>query len=158
MSEHGILMYDLAGNWCEECGRAKSFRLWPGTLTGCTTCDEVITRHRCTKLPAIADRAPGQEWDCPDCGGIWRLVEEEDWCLDCCGECGHKLMSRRWTLAEEGDRLDSAPRYQPPSWTPFRDFARMPALPPPGMVPNSCYQLSNGSTVHIKPGCRCPGR
>ena len=34
VAENGILMYDLAGNWCEECGRAKSFRLWPGVLTG----------------------------------------------------------------------------------------------------------------------------
>ena len=70
----GILAYDLAGNWCEECGRAKSFRLFPGVLTGCKTCDEVITRHRCTKRP---DLAAGGSWTCPDCGKTqwWREGE-----------------------------------------------------------------------------------
>ena len=52
VSENGIIAYDLgAGMFCEECGRPKSFRLWPGTRTGCKTCDEVVTRHRCTKRP-----------------------------------------------------------------------------------------------------------
>ena len=157
VTENGILMYDLAGNWCEECGRAKSFRLWPGTLAGCGRCDEVITRHRCAR-PAVADRAPGQEWDCPDCGGIWRLAEEEDWCPDCCGECGHKIVSRRWALAEEGDRLDTAPRHNPQPFAPFR----MPSFEPPPRIPLSsrlprtaCYRTDGGSMVHVKPGCRC---
>jgi hypothetical protein len=155
VTENGILMYDLAGNWCEECGRAKSFRLWPGTLTGCKTCDEVVTRHRCTKRPAVADRAPGQEWECPDCGGIWRLAEEEDWCPDCCGECGHKIVSRRWALAEEGDRLDTAPRHHPQPFAPFRNFTGFSAAPPAWIRPASCYAIASGSMVHVKPGCRC---
>jgi hypothetical protein len=156
VSEHGILMYDLAGNWCEECGRAKSFRLWPGVLTGCKTCDEVVTRHRCTKRPAVTDRAPGQEWDCPDCGGIWRLADEEDSCPDCCGDCGHKVLSRRWILAEEGDRLDTAPRHKPQPWTPFRNPFPRSALPADPPAPfGECYETPGGIKVHVRPGCRC---
>ncbi len=154
MTDHGILMYDLAGNWCEECGRAKSLRLWPGTLTGCKTCNEVITRHRCTKLPAVTDRAPGQEWECPDCDSIWRLEEGPEPCPDCCADCGHEVTARRWVLAEKGDRTGSAPRHEPQPFAPFRNFLAgvgTRAVSPPG----SCYHTAGGSMVHVKPGCRC---
>jgi hypothetical protein len=116
MTGNGILMYDLAGSWCEECGRAKSFRLWPGTLTGCKTCDEVITRHRCTKRP---DLAAGGSWTCPDCGTLWTAGEEED----TCGECGQGTgtMRRTWDTVP-GDRMDTAPRHVPqPLRNPFRN-------------------------------------
>jgi hypothetical protein len=155
VTETGWLPYDLADNWCEECGRAKSYRLWPGLLTGCKTCDEVITRHRCTRLPAVTDRAPGQEWECPDCGSSWRLAEEEDWCPDCCGECGHKVTSRRWVLEEEGDRLDTAPRHVPPVYTPFRNpFRPVAASSKPGPF-GECHRTPGGIMIHVKPGCRC---
>lgn len=156
MSETGIYAYDLAGSWCEECGQAKSFRLWPGVLTGCKTCDEAITRHRCTKLPDLADRAPGQTWECPDCGSLWKLAEEETGCPDCCGECGHTVTRRHWDLLEEGDRISSAPR-QVPRWTPFRDAPFRNAnvsCSQPG-PPRSCYTMPDGSAVHVKPECRC---
>lgn len=158
--EKGILAYGLAGNWCEECGRPKVSRLFD-VLTGCGTCDEAITRHRCTKRPAVTDRAPGQEWDCPDCGGIWRLAEEEEWCLDCCGECGHKIVSRHWVLAEEGDRIDSAPKRKPSGgWTPFRNVLRqsvnaMYARPQRPSLPKECHRTPGGIMVHVKPGCHC---
>jgi hypothetical protein len=121
VSENGIIPYGLAGNWCEECGRAKSFRLFPGVLTGCATCDRVITRHRCTDLPAVTDRAPGQDWECRECDSIWRLVKEEEACPDCCRECGHTMTRRRWELEKEGGRIDVAPRHEPQPFAPFRN-------------------------------------
>lgn len=154
MSENGAIAYDLAGNWCEECGRAKSYRLWPGTLTGCKTCDEAITRHRCTGRPAVTDRAPGQKWECPDCGSFWMLAEEEDYCPDCCGDCGHKVVTRRWNLAEEGDRMATAPRFRPQPFTPFRNLIPRPAASRPGSF-GSCHRTAGGIMVHVKPGCRC---
>ena len=155
MSEHGVLMYDLAGNWCEECGRAKSFRLFPGGLTGCKTCDEVVTRHRCTKRP---DLATGESWTCPDCGTIWTAGEEEE----TCGECGHGLgiMQRTWDSVP-GDRIDSAPRSKPEPWTPLRNALRgtvdalyaKPDLRRPSF--GTCHRTAGGIMVHVKPGCRC---
>lgn len=57
MTEHGINLYDLAaGYFCEECGQPKGLRLFDN-LTGCATCDDVITTHRCTGLPLT--RRPG---------------------------------------------------------------------------------------------------
>jgi hypothetical protein len=102
------------GFHCEECGRPKSFRLWPGTLTGCKTCDEVVTRHRCTKRP---DLDAGQSWECPDCGTLWTATEEEE----ACGECGQGIgtMRRTWDTVP-GDRLDTAPRHKPEPFAPFR--------------------------------------
>ena len=149
VTEHGILMYDLAGNWCEECGRAKSFRLWPGVLTGCKTCDEVVTRHRCTKRP---DLAAGESWTCPDCGTLWTAAEEEE----TCGECGQGIGTMIRTLdSVPGDRIDTAPRHTPRSYTPFRNpFPSLAARPEPGPS-GSCYTMSNGSAVHVRPGCRC---
>ena len=153
--EHGWLPYDLAGNWCEECGRAKSFRLWPGILTGCATCDEVITRHRCTKRP---DLPIGQSWECPDCGTLWTAAEEEDTC-ESCGQ-GIGTMNRTWETVP-GDRIDTAPRHKPEPWTPLRNAWRstvdaMYARPAPPSLPKDCYRMTGGSMVHVKPGCRCP--
>ena len=115
----GIILYDLgAGMFCEECGRAKSLRMWPGTLTGCGTCDEVVTRHRCPGLP---DLNVGESWTCGECGTVWTAGEREE----TCGECGQGigLMRKTWTSVP-GDRLDTAPRYEPQPWTPFRDVLR----------------------------------
>jgi hypothetical protein len=116
VSENGILLYDLAaGNFCEECGRAKSLRLFPGTLTGCTTCDEVVTRHRCVTRP---DLDVGQSWECPDCGTVWTATEKEQ----TCDECGQGIgkMRKAWD-AVPGDRVDTAPRYTPHPPAPFRN-------------------------------------
>ena len=171
MTDAGIILYDLAGNWCEECGHAKSLRLLD-ILGTCQTCNEVITRHRCVKLPAVTDRAPGQDWECPDCGSTWRLVQEEEACPDCCSECGHAVSRRRWDLEEEGDRIPTAPKREPQPYTPFRNalyrttrtLTDRPAYSPllgtaPGFVPSrpgSCYRAAAGFMVHVRPGCRCP--
>jgi len=106
----------LAANWCEECGQAKSFRMWPGTLTGCATCDEVVTRHRCAGRPDLDSLDVGASWECPDCGTLWSAVETED----ACGECGRSGMVKAWSRVP-GDRIGSAPRYQPQPFAPFRD-------------------------------------
>jgi hypothetical protein len=138
-------MYDLAGNWCEECGRAKSFRLWPGTRTGCKTCDEVVTRHRCTGRPDLDSLDVGASWTCPDCGTIWTVTETEDFC----GECGKPGgMVKGWDSIP-GDRIDSAPRHDPQPWTPFRNRIPLPR------TASACYQTASGVTVHVRPGCRC---
>ena len=154
MSENGIIPYGLTGNWCEECGRAKSFRLFPGGLTGCKTCDEVVTRHRCTKRP---DLNVGESWPCPDCGTLWTAGEEEE----TCGECGQGIgtMRRTWDSVP-GDRLDSAPRHTPEPWTPFRNTLRETvraaySRPAPPSLPKECYRTPGGIMIHIKPGCMC---
>ena len=136
-------MYGLAGNWCEECGRAKSFRLFPGTLTGCGLCDEVVTRHRCTGRPPIEDLADGQTWECPECGSTWTPRTEERDCPDCCGDCGHQVAARTWD-SEKGGRIDTAPRHVPQPFTPFRNRFAGP-----------CYRTDGGIMTHVKPGCRC---
>jgi uncharacterized protein (DUF983 family) len=120
VSETGWLPYGLAGNFCEECGQAKSHRMWPGTLTGCATCDEVVTRHRCTGSgrPDLDTLAIGASWECPDCGTLWTATEKEE----ACGECGQGIgtMRRAWDTVP-GDRIDTAPRYEPQPYTPFRN-------------------------------------
>ena len=121
MTENGIVPYDLAGMFCcEECGRPMSLRMWPGTLTGCETCDELITRHRCTSRPDIGELADGQSWECRECGSTWTPRAGNEDCPDCCSECGHQTTVRRWEVAE-GDRIGGAPRYQPQPFTPFRN-------------------------------------
>lgn|GEM_PF-2010838 len=167
MSENGIIPYDLAGNWCEECGRAKSLRLF-GYLTGCSLCDEVVTRHRCTKRPDLESLALGESWTCPDCDTLWTTREEEE----TCGECGQGIGTMRKTWDREpGDRIDTAPRHEPQPFTPFRNAfynsARVltdrPQLSPfygvaatsrPGPF-GSCYETAGGIKVHVRPGCRC---
>jgi hypothetical protein len=153
VAEHGILMYDLAGSWCEECGRPKMQRLFGG-LTGCATCDEVVTRHRCTKRP---DLDPGQSWECPDCGTGWTAREEEA----TCGECGQGIGTMRTTWdSVAGDRIDSAPRYKPQPWTPLRNAFRETvraahSRPSPLSLPKECHRTPGGIMIHVKPGCRC---
>src|ERR1700689_2096557 len=161
MSENGVLMYDLAGNWCEECGRAKSLRMF-GYLTGCTACDVVVTAHRCTGRP---DLGTGESWECPDCGTVWTAGEKEE----TCGECGQGIgtMRRTWENVP-GDRLDTAPRHDLQPFTPFRNALHRtagaalsrPLVSPannryPGGPIGSCYRLASGAMVHVKPGCRC---
>jgi hypothetical protein len=119
--ENGIIPYGLAGNWCEECGRAKSFRLWPGNLTGCTACDEVVTRHRCTRRPDLGAIALGVPWECPDCGTRWTAGEQEEAC-ETCGQ-GTGTMRRVWDSVP-GDRIGTAPRYKPEPFAPFRNPPR----------------------------------
>lgn len=150
VTEHWIVPYDLVGDWCEECGRAKSLRVWPGALTGCKTCDDVVTHHRCTKRPELN---VGETWTCPDCGTLWVACEEEE----TCGECGQGIgtMRRTWETVP-GDRLDTAPRHVPQPFTPFRNL--LPRIvdryDPPGPF-GECYQMAGGSWVHVRPGCRC---
>ena len=150
VTENGIIPYDLIGNWCEECGRAKMYRIWPGTLMGCKTCDEVVTRHRCTGRP---DLATGESWTCPDCGTLWTAAEEED----TCGECGQGTgsMRRTWETVP-GDRIATAPRYEPRPYGPFRSLFPLPAarMTRPGPF-GECYKTATGIQVHVRPGCRC---
>lgn len=158
VSAPGIIPYGLAGNFCEECGQAKMSRLFE-VLTGCKTCDEVITRHRCTGRPDIGSLADGQAWECPDCGSRWAPRTVQEACADCCGDCGHTVTVRRWD-SEEGPRTDTAPRYSPAPWTPFRNALRdsvAAILAPPARAshPGSCYRTASGAQVHVKPGCRC---
>lgn len=113
----GIIPYGLAGNWCSECGQAKMNRLleYP---TSCTECTEVITRHRCTKKPS--GLAPGQSWQCPDCDSTWKLDEETVACPDCCGDCDHVIIQRRWDHVP-GARITTAPKHEPRPYAPFRN-------------------------------------
>jgi len=154
VTENGWLPYDLAGNFCEECGRAKSLRLWPGTLTGCKTCDEVVTRHRCvySGRPGLDSMALGDSWECPDCGSAWTCAEKEDWCP----ECGHVCGMRKGWDSVPGDRLDTAPRHVPQPFAPFRNPFPRRAPVPPGPF-GECYQMPGGAKVHVRPGCRCKG-
>ena len=152
-----LIPYGLDGNWCEECGRAKSFRLFPGTLTGCKLCDEVITRHRCTGRPDRDPLDPGESWECPDCGSTWTAIEE----ADNCGECGQEVWRKTWAVVE-GDRIATAPRHEPQPFSPFRSALREIAdasfrRPFRNEIrrPGSCYRMGNGSMVHVRPGCRC---
>ncbi len=153
MTERGIIPYDLgAGMFCEECHRPKSFRLWPGTRTGCKTCDEVVTRHRCTGRPAVDSLALGESWTCPDCDSIWTCAEKEDWG----GECGQVTGTRKGWDSVPGGRLDTAPRSDPQPFTPFRNPFPRTAIPPDPPGPfGSCYAMASGAMVHVRPGCRC---
>lgn len=148
----GLVPYDLAGNWCEECGQAKMNRLL-GFSTNCRTCREVLTRHRCTDRPDIDELELGRSWECPECGSTWAVTEKEDWC----GECGRPQMVKTWDVTP-GDRIATAPRYEPPlsPLAPFRNLFVHPAVIPPSL-PRSCYR-KNGFMVHVKPGCRCSQR
>jgi hypothetical protein len=113
--QKAIIPYDLGGSWCEECGRPKSLRLFPGSLTGCATCDEVVTRHRCTRRPDLESLALGESWECPECDTLWTAAEKEDWC----SECGRSGMTKGWDVIP-GDRIDTTPRRKPQTFTPFR--------------------------------------
>lgn len=121
MSEEpaGIYAYDLAGNWCEECGRAKMNRAY-GVLTGCPACDEVVTRHRCENLPPLSALVDGSRWTCRDCGSVWVLVTSTEACPDCCGECGHTVTVTRWDVT--ADHRADGPRRQPRGYSPMRNL------------------------------------
>ena len=157
MSDNGILAYGLAdGIFCEECGRPKLNRLLFGVPSGCETCDEAITRHRCTARPSLDDLAVGQSWTCPECDSVWTCTEEED----TCGECGRVGMVKMWETIV-GARFDTAPRYKPYVPVPLRNSLRAAVNPPtprgferPSL--GTCYRMGNGSMIHVKPGCRCP--
>ena len=121
MTGAGFIPYDLAAAFCcEECGHPKSYRMWPGLLTGCATCDEVVTRHRCTQSgrPELDGLALGASWDCPHRGTVWTATEKEE----TCGECGQGVgtMRRAWH-SDPGDRIDTAPRHDPQPYTPLRN-------------------------------------
>ena len=150
MTENGIIPFDLSVNFCGECGRAKSLRLLDH-LTGCKTCDDVITTHRCTGRPALDDLPLGESWECRECGTLWSAVEEDDWC----SECGRSGPRKTWDLVP-GDRIDSAPRHVPQPFTPFRNLLPRSAArhDPPGPF-GSCYAMASGTMVHVRPGCRC---
>lgn len=150
--------YGLSGNWCEECGRAKSLRLWPVGLTGCKTCDEVATRHRCTGRPSREGLDPGESWVCPDCGGRWTAIEE----AESCGECGQEVWRKTWSCIE-GDRIATAPRFTPEPYTPFRnalrgivDVAFSRPVRSEITLPAACYRAPAGFIVHVRSACRCP--
>lgn len=151
-SEQGIRPYDLAGNWCKECGRLKMNRLLD-VLTGCLACDEVITRHRCTGRPDLDALAVGDSWECTDCGSVWSAGEEEKPCPDCCTECGHRIVVKRWFVIE-GERLDTAPRYKPEPFAPFRNVFISRRVTRPLSL-GACYRTRSGQQVHVKPECRC---
>ena len=159
MTGPGIIPYDLAGNWCEECGQAKSYRMWPGVLTGCATCDEVVTRHRCTGRPELDSLDVGASWTCPDCGTAWIVTEEGIWCPECgCHEC---RTEKRWTVSVPGDRIGTAPRSKPEPWTPLRNALRQTvdalyAKPDQRRPPfGACHRTASGIMIHVKPDCRC---
>jgi hypothetical protein len=179
MSETGIIAYDLAsGVFCEECHRPKGNRWLLGVPSGCATCDDVITQHRCTDRPPKDELDIGQAWECPDCGTVWGVVPEED----TCGECGRSGTEKRWKVIHLGDRIDTAPRYQPYVPTPFRNLlASRTQMEAAGVIAQQpmrnavgrrevkiatdgavawagcsaeCYSLPSGAMVHVKPGCR----
>ena len=120
MTETGWIPYGLSAHFCEECGQAKSYRMWPGVLTGCKACDEVVTRHRCTGRPDLGALDVGASWTCPDCDSKWTVREGEEPCPDCCADCGHMVTRRDWSYVP-GKRIGTAPRHDPQSFTPFRN-------------------------------------
>lgn len=164
MSENGIIAYDLAPAGCPECGRFLQNRWLLTAPSGCKTCDEAITRHRCAGRPDLESLQAGMSWECPDCGSTWTAVLEQD----NCSECGQDVWRKTWETVE-GDRMATAPRHEPVVFTPFRDALRglvAAASPPPSLffdelrnmpLPRavSCYRANAGFTVHVKPDCRC---
>ena len=74
---------------------------------------------------------------------------------DTCGECGRTGLEKGWETIP-GDRLATAPRFDPQPFTLFRNLLpRIPArYDPPGPF-GECYQMASGPMVHVRPGCRC---
>jgi hypothetical protein len=144
MTETGIIAYDLdAGFFCPECRRPVGNRMLMEAPSGCRTCDAAITRHRCTGRPDVLSLAVGETWECPDCGSKWTAAEEEF----PCEECGQPRKGHTWSCVE-GDRIGTAPKYEPRVFTPLR-VPKLAALGP-------CHRTASGIMVHVKPGCRCP--
>ena len=105
-------------------------------------------------LPAAAtleSLALGESWTCPDCGTAWTCAEKEDWC----SECGQATGTRKGWDFVPSDELDTAPRFDPQPFTPFRNpFPRSAARhDPPGPF-GECYQMPSGPMA-LRPGCRC---
>ena len=99
--------YNLATDaFCAECERFKPDWILHSVPTGCATCDEMITRHRCTGQPDLDSLAVSGSWGCPVCGCVWTAVRGD------CHECGAPGMETTWSVVE-GDRMDTAPRYEP---------------------------------------------
>lgn len=144
MSETGIVLYDLADTFCcSECGRPLGNRWLMTAPSGCSTCDEVITRHRCLTRPPRGKLETGQSWTCGDCLSVWTAAEEQQ----PCGECGQPRTVQTWAY-EEGSQVATAPRYNPVVFTPFRNMIRRRDAGP-------CYRTRSGFMVHVKPDCRC---
>lgn len=141
----GILPYDLAPEACPECGEFLGNRVLMTDPTGCGTCDEAITRHRCLGRPSRDSLEAGQSWECPDCGSTWTAIEVPD----VCGECGQGTRWPTWE-AVEGDRMATAPRHHQTAFTPIRGILARPA--------SKCHRTGAGVMVHVMPDCRCPGR
>ena len=155
VNETGIIAYDLAAAYfCEGCGRLKTDRMLLRVPSGCATCDEVITRHRCTGRPPIESLAAGASWECPGCGSVWTADPAA------CTACGTPGMERNWSVVM-GDRMDTAPRHEPYVPVAMRNILpRRPELPrgvfrEPVRPAGDCYTLPGGGIVHLKPGCRC---
>src|ERR1035441_2675330 len=114
--------------------------------------DDVITRHRCTR----PDLDVGESWECPECGSTWTAREEEE----TCGECGQGVGTMRKTWdSVPGDRIDTAPKYDPPPpFMPFRNLFRDITAPPAysawrgrAFAPaplGECYRMASGAKVH----------
>lgn len=142
VTETGMLADDLALPFCPECSSPLGNRMLMTAPSGCGTCDEAITRHRCTGRPDILTLAAGESWECPDCGSTW-TVKQETWP---CMECGQPRKDVTWDY-REGDRIAAAPRYEPVALTPYRN--RVPR------ARGKCYRTPGGSMVHVQPDCRC---
>jgi hypothetical protein len=116
VSGNGIILYDLAPPTCPECGTPLGNRWLMAGDSGCRTCDDAVTRHRCTGRPDVLSLAPGESWECTDCGSTWTAIEV----ADSCRECEQEVRRKTWETVE-GDRMAIAPRYKPVVFTPFRD-------------------------------------
>jgi hypothetical protein len=142
MTGSGSAPYAPTGHRCGECGRPKLGRVFATALTGCGECDEVLTRHRCTKRPDITAVGGGDRWVCPDCASVWVTETVTEPCEGCGGDCGHLVRLRCWDVAE--DRRAQGPRRAPTPQSPFHTVLRMPpdvaeipvaARPPPRKHP-----------------------
>lgn len=140
MSETALIPFDLSAHLCEECGQPKIRRLWE-FLTGCTTCDAAVTRHRCVTRPALEFLAVGESWTCRECWSVWTVTEE----MGTCGECGRSGPEKAWSY-KRGGNVDNAPRHNPYTYVPLRN--RLPGA-------GKCHRTPGGIMVHVKPDCRC---
>ncbi len=159
MSENGplsaalpmqVAAYDLTGYHCTECGTALGNRWLMTGDSGCATCDEAVTRHRCLSRPRLESLAVGESWRCRECWSVWTVTEEED----ACGACGRSGPEKTRAYAA-GARVDDAPRYKPVVFTPFRFTPFRNVLP---QAAGPCRRTPGWIMIHVKPDCRCPGR
>jgi len=113
-SRSGVAFGLLGDSRCPSCDRPKLARLFALSRTGCEQCDEVITRHRCSRRPSSDDVFPGTRWRCPECGSVWVAREQ----AEPCGECHQEVVRRCWQVTD--DRRAEGPRADPQPFTPFR--------------------------------------